>query len=117
MQRRKSVCKRSCTVRGMRPPQGPACVRLRLGIFAKIIEKQQKHSHIRTKTFIGQTVCVLIEKESKRSDKYWSGRIPQNTVAVFPKKEFQIGDFVEVKITDCTSATLIGEALKLSKKV
>ena len=43
MQRRKSVCKRSCTVRGMRPPQGPACVRLRLGIFAKIIEKQQKN--------------------------------------------------------------------------
>ena len=43
LQRRKSVCKRSCTVRGMRPPQGPACVRLRLGIFAKIIEKQQKN--------------------------------------------------------------------------
>ena len=43
MQRRKSACKRSCTVRGMRPPQGPACVRLRLGIFAKIIEKQQKN--------------------------------------------------------------------------
>ena len=84
---------------------------------SQIIEKQLKHSQIRTKTFIGQTVCVLIEKESKRSDKYWSGRIPQNTVAVFPKKEFQIGDFVEVKITDCTSATLIGEALKLSKKV
>ena len=42
LQRRKNVCKRSCTVRGMRPPQGLACVRLRLGIFAKIIEKQQK---------------------------------------------------------------------------
>ena len=84
---------------------------------SQIIEKQQKHSQIRTETFIGQTVCVLIEKESKRSNKYWSGRIPQNTVAVFPKKEFKIGDFVEVKITHCTSATLIGEAIKLSKKV
>jgi len=84
---------------------------------SQIIEKQQKHSQIRTESFIGQTVSVLIEKESKRSNKYWSGRIPQNTVTVFPKKEFKIGDFVEVKITDCTSATLIGEAVKLSKKV
>ena len=84
---------------------------------SQIIEKQKKHSQIRTKAFIGQTVSVLIEKESKRSNKYWSGRIPQNTVTVFPKKDFQIGDFVEVKITNCTSATLIGEALKISKKV
>tara|TARA_B100001063_G_scaffold234484_1_gene251961 strand:+ start:1395 stop:2858 length:1464 start_codon:yes stop_codon:yes gene_type:complete len=84
---------------------------------SQIIEKQQKHSQIRTEAFIGQTVSVLIEKESKRSNKYWSGRIPQNTVTVFPKKDFQIGDFVEVKITNCTSATLIGEAVKLSKKV
>ena len=84
---------------------------------SQIIEKQQKHSQIRTESFIGQTVSVLIEKESKRSNKYWSGRIPQNTVTVFPKKEFKIGDFVEVKITDCTSATLIGEAVKLSKKM
>jgi tRNA-2-methylthio-N6-dimethylallyladenosine synthase len=84
---------------------------------SQIIEKQQKHSQIRTESFIGQTVSVLIEKESKRSNKYWSGRIPQNTVTVFPKKEFKIGDFVEVKITDCTSATLLGEAVKLSKKV
>ena len=43
LQRRKSVCKRSCTVRGMRPPQGLACVRLRLGIFAQKFEKQQKN--------------------------------------------------------------------------
>ena len=84
---------------------------------SQIIEKQQKHSKIRTEAFIGQKVSVLIEKESKRSNKYWSGRIPQNTVTVFPKKDFQIGDFVEVKITNCTSATLIGEAVKLSKKV
>ena len=84
---------------------------------SQIIEKQQQHSHIRTQAFVGQTVCVLIEKESKRSNAHWSGRTTQNTVAVFPKKEFQIGDFVEVKITDCTSATLIGEASKISNRV
>ena len=84
---------------------------------SQIIEKQQQHSRIRTQAFVGQTVCVLIEKESKRSNAHWSGRTTQNTVAVFPKKEFQIGDFVEVKITDCTSATLIGEASKISNRV
>jgi len=84
---------------------------------SQIIEKQQQHSRIRTQAFVGQTVCVLIEKESKRSNAHWSGRTTQNTVAVFPKKEYQIGDFVEVKITDCTSATLIGEASKISNRV
>ena len=86
-------------------------------LLSQIIEKQQQHSRIRTQAFVGQTVCVLIEKESKRSNAHWSGRTTQNTVAVFPKKEFQIGDFVEVKITDCTSATLIGEASKISNRV
>ena len=43
--------------------------------------------------------------------------IISETDGTIKNKEFQIGDFVEVKITDCTSATLIGEALKLSKKV
>jgi tRNA-2-methylthio-N6-dimethylallyladenosine synthase len=83
----------------------------------QIIAKQQEHSKNRTEAFVGKTVCVLIEKESKRSQNHWSGRTTQNTVAVFPKKSFQIGDFVEVKITACTSATLIGEAIELSKRV
>jgi tRNA-2-methylthio-N6-dimethylallyladenosine synthase len=83
---------------------------------SQIIEKQQQHSQIRTKAFLGQTVCVLIEKESKKSKEHWSGRTSQNTVTVFAKKEFQVGDFVEVKITNCTSATLIGDALELSKR-
>ena len=83
----------------------------------QIIEKQLQHSSIRTQSFLGQTVCVLIEKESKRSKAHWCGRTTQNTVTVFPKKEFQVGDFVEVEINDCTSATLIGEAVELSKRV
>ena len=84
---------------------------------SQIIEKQQQHSRIRTEAFLGQTVCVLVEKESKRSQDHWSGRTTQNTVAVFPKKEFKVGDFVEVKINDCTSATLLGEAIELSNRV
>ena len=84
---------------------------------SQIIEKQRQHSRFRTGQYLDQTVCVLIEKESKKSNKDWSGRTTQNTVTVFPKKDFKIGDFVEVKITDCTSATLIGEAVGLSERV
>ena len=83
----------------------------------QIIAKQQEHSRYRTEQFIGKTVCVLIEKDSKRSDLKWSGRTTQNTVVVFPKQDYKIGDFVDVKITSCTSATLIGEAVQLSKHV
>ncbi len=83
----------------------------------EIIEKQKVHSGYRTKKFIGKTVCVLIEKSSKRSENHWSGRTTQNTVAVFPKKNYQVGDFVDVKITSCTSATLIGNAIQLSNSI
>lgn len=77
----------------------------------EIVELQRKLGLEQTQRFLGQTVEVLIEKPSKRSDEYWSGRNSQNTVVVFPKENYQVGDFVEVHITDCTSATLIGEAV------
>lgn len=81
----------------------------------EIINLQQKHSAYRTQQFLGKTVEVLIEKESKKSDAHWSGRNPQNTVVVFPKENYQPGDFVMVKINDCTSTTLIGEAVGYSE--
>ncbi|MFS4483824.1 tRNA (N6-isopentenyl adenosine(37)-C2)-methylthiotransferase MiaB [Hyunsoonleella sp. 2307UL5-6] len=80
----------------------------------EIIALQQEHSLMRTKQHIGKTEEVLIEKLSKRSDQHWSGRNTQNTVVVFPKGDYKVGDFVNVKITDCTSATLIGEAVGYS---
>ncbi len=80
----------------------------------EIIALQQKHSAYRTQQFIGKTVEVLIEKKSKRSDKHWSGRTPQNTVVVFPKENYKPGDFVLVKIDEATSATLIGKAVDYS---
>ena len=79
---------------------------------SEIIEIQQKHSFYRTKQFIGKNVEVLIEKTSKKSDDFWSGRNSQNTVVVFPKENFKIGDMVNVKVLDCTSATLIGNGTK-----
>ncbi len=75
---------------------------------AEIVKLQRSHSLLRTQAYIGKTVEVLIERESKKSDQQWSGRTTYNAVAVFDKENYKIGDFVNVKITDCTSGTLIG---------
>ncbi|TBW29898.1 tRNA (N6-isopentenyl adenosine(37)-C2)-methylthiotransferase MiaB [Gramella sp. KN1008] len=80
----------------------------------EIVNLQQEHSKYNTEKYLGKTVEVLIEKESKKSDAHWSGRNSQNTVVVFPKENYQVGDFVNVKIEDCTSATLIGTAVDYS---
>lgn len=81
----------------------------------EIVDLQQKHSRLRTNEFIGQTVEVLVEKVSKKSTEEFSGRNSQNITVVFPKENYKIGDFVNVKITSCTSATLRGEAVGLSE--
>ena len=83
----------------------------------EIIDLQRIHSEYRTRQFIGKTVCVLIEKSSKRSGDYWSGRTTQNTVTVFPKENYKVGDFVDVKIEEVTSATLIGSAMGISSSI
>ena len=77
----------------------------------EVVAKQQQHSLYRTQQFVGKTVEVLIAKESKKSSEHWSGRNQQNTVVVFPKENFAVGDFINVKIDSCTSATLIGKAV------
>ncbi len=76
---------------------------------------QRRHSLYRTQQHVGKVEEILIEKSSKKSDEHWSGRNSQNMVAVFPKEHYKPGDFVNVKILDCTSATLIGEAVGYSK--
>lgn len=81
----------------------------------EIVDLQQRIALEQTKRFVRQTVEVLIEKSSKKSDEHWSGRNSQNTTVVFNKENYKVGDFVNVKITDCTSATLIGEAIGYSE--
>ena len=77
---------------------------------AEIVALQREHSHYRTKEFVGKTMEILIEGDSKKSDKHWKGRNTQNTMAIFPKTgNEKVGDFVKVKINECTSATLLGE--------
>jgi tRNA-2-methylthio-N6-dimethylallyladenosine synthase len=81
---------------------------------AEIVALQRKHCAYRTEAFVGKTFEVLIEKESKKSNQHWAGRTSQNTMAVFPKRDYKVGEFVMVKIIDCTSATLIGEGVGYS---
>jgi tRNA-2-methylthio-N6-dimethylallyladenosine synthase len=80
----------------------------------EIVDLQQVLSEKRTRRFLGQTVEILIEKESKKSNQHWSGRNSENVVAVFPKGDYKVGDFVLVKVSECTTATLIGEAVGYS---
>lgn len=81
----------------------------------EIIALQLKHSEFRTREHLGKTVEVLVERESKKSNDQWSGRTEKNIVAVFPKGTYKVGDFVNVKIIDCTKATLIAEAVGLAR--
>ena len=80
----------------------------------EIIDLQQKHGLFRTQQHLGKVEEVLIEGSSKKSDAHWMGRNSQNTVVVFPKENYKVGDFVMVQINDCTSATLLGEAVGYS---
>ncbi len=81
----------------------------------EVIDKQQAHAKLRTAEYLGKTLEVLVERTSKKSPEQWSGRSEYNTVTVFNKESYKVGDFVKVKITDCTSGTLIGKAIGLSQ--
>jgi len=75
----------------------------------EIIALQQKLSHKSNKNDIGKTVEVLVEGTSKRSENHLFGRTSQNKVVIFPKIGHVKGEYVNVKIVSCTSATLFGE--------
>ena len=79
---------------------------------AEVIEIQAKNSHESNKKDLGKTFEVLVEGTSKKSEEMLQGRNPQNKVIVFPKENFKKGDYVNVLVTDCTSATLLGTAVK-----
>src|SRR5260221_7371955 len=76
----------------------------------EIVEVQGRLSLESNKKDIGKTFKVLIEGDSKKSNKDWMGRTSQNKVIVFPKEnnELKKGNYVMVKVTDCTQATLLG---------
>lgn len=80
----------------------------------EIIKLQNGHSRESYQNDIGKPFEILIEGDSKRSADDWCGRNSQNKMTVFPKENYDLkkGDYVTVKITSATSATLIGEIVK-----
>jgi tRNA-2-methylthio-N6-dimethylallyladenosine synthase len=77
----------------------------------EIVGLQNRLSYESNRSDIGKTFKVLIEGNSKRSEDDWMGRNTQNKVVVFPKgnSNFTKGDYVMVKVTDSTQATLLGK--------
>ena len=74
----------------------------------EVIDLQGAISLENNRNDVGKTFEVLAEGVSKKSEQELFGRNQQNKVIVFPREKFRIGDYVQVKLTDCTSATLIG---------
>ena len=81
---------------------------------SEIIEQQMDIQEKLNKQEIGRRHLVLVEGTSKRSDEQLCGRTDTNKMVVFDREDYEKGDYVEVTITDCTSATLMGNAIKKS---
>ncbi|MBI5219954.1 MAG: tRNA (N6-isopentenyl adenosine(37)-C2)-methylthiotransferase MiaB [Bacteroidia bacterium] len=79
---------------------------------AEIIALQNKLSAESKQQDLNKVFEVLVEGFSKKSKDFLSGRNSHNKVIVFPKKNYSIGDFVQVRVIRSTSATLIGEVVK-----
>jgi tRNA-2-methylthio-N6-dimethylallyladenosine synthase len=79
----------------------------------EIVSLQNRLSLESNKRDLGKTFKVLIEGESKRSSQDWMGRTSHSKVVVFPKenKSLKPGDYVMVKVNDCTQGTLLGQII------
>ncbi len=78
----------------------------------EIIDIQRENSMKSNQKQIGEVQKILVEGFSKRSEEFMSGRNGNNTMVVFPATGVQKGQYVMVKINDCTSATLLGEIVE-----
>lgn len=80
----------------------------------EIIDVQRRGSEIRNATERGARHLVLVENVSKRRDDQLSGRTDTNKVVIFDRRDFAVGDYVEVAVTGSTSATLFAEPVRKS---
>ena len=79
----------------------------------RMIDLQNELSLESNRRDIGHTFEVLVEGFSRRSREQLCGRTQQNKMVVFPRVEgVKAGDFVSVRITEASSATLLGEIVK-----
>jgi len=77
----------------------------------ELIDLQNKLSGESNMRDLGKEFDVLVEGFSKRSREQLFGRTQQNKVVVFPKENAHVGQSVRVKVTDCTTATLLGQVI------
>lgn len=77
------------------------------------VEVYRKTSWSRNLEDVGKTFEVLIESVSAKSEEHFFGRNSQNKGVVIPRENYQLGQYVNVKITACTSGTLLGEVQPL----
>jgi tRNA-2-methylthio-N6-dimethylallyladenosine synthase len=78
----------------------------------EIIELQNQHSKESNEAEIGRVHTVLVEGTSKKSDEQLFGRTDTNKGVVFDREDYEKGDYVKVRIDDCTSSTLLGTAIE-----
>ena len=78
---------------------------------AEIIKQQLASSLLHMEAKVGKTFEVLIEGFSKKSDQHFYGRTTHNLAVIFEKGNHKLGDYVMVKIEECTSATLKGKVI------
>ncbi len=79
----------------------------------EVVAKQQQHSHVRLQQQLGKVQKVLIEGFSKKSNLDYCGRSDHNAMVVFPVGEgYKPGQYVNVLVDRCTTATLIGTVVK-----
>lgn len=78
----------------------------------KLIHLQTAISASQNKKDEGKVFEILIERFGKRSREQLMGRTPQNKAVIIPRGNHHIGDFVNVRITGSSSATLLGEEVK-----
>ena len=81
----------------------------------KLISLQNLHTKQRNESFIGRIEKVLIEKESKRDERKWSGRTDSNKWVVFDKQNAKLKDVVDVNIKRTSGVTLFGEIYNKAK--
>ena len=77
----------------------------------EIIALQNSLSVVSNEAEIGKVRQVLVEGSSKRSDEQMCGRTSQNKMVIFDRGDHKAGDYITVKITSCSSATLFGEEI------
>ena len=78
----------------------------------EIIALQNELSLRSNRLDVGREFEVLVEGVSKRSDRQLFGRTSQNKVVVFDRGDARVGDYVRVRVTDCSSATLHGQRVE-----